>query len=1190
VSIANDMTLSNLVRRSLVHYWQTNLAVVVGVAIAVSVLAGALLVGDSVRGSLKELFLGRLGRASFVLSASHFFPEDLASRLERQPDFPERFKSLCPLIVTQGVVTHQESRRRASEVQVYGVDERFWRFHDQPAGPALEMSQREALISQPLAAEAGIQPGDSLLLRLETPSDIPAESLHGRKENRGRTVRLTARQVLPSGGLGEFSLRAEQQSVKAIFVPLGRLQKELEQNGRINAVLASEGSSAREDLSNTATNAAVEVERLVRRTTTLEDMGIGLRRLDMPAVESASQVVECVSLEKASTLLNEALVAKAQEVAAGSGLAPMPVLTYLANRIRIGDRAIPYSLVAAVEPQVLEPVTQTGNSSVASPIWLNQWAADDLNARPGDRVTLEYYLWQDEGQLTTHASEFQLAGVLPIRGVAADRNLVPDYPGISDSDTLSDWDPPFPMDLGLIRPKDEAYWKEYRATPKAFIALADGQRLWRSRFGILTSLRFMLAAKANSLADWSSRTAKFREELQTQLSPFEMGFALLPVRAQGLVASRGATDFGEYFTYFSFFLVASALLLATLFFRLGVEQRLREVGLLKALGFAPQQIRNLLLREGLLLAASGSLVGMCCAVGYASLMMLFLRTWWVGAVGTTELSLHISARSLLAGVAGGVLSAAGCVAWTLHKMMPASPRGLLAGVWTRSAPEVPKQAVERGGLARAHSSRAPTEGRVGRPRFTESRQARVAAAAFCFLGGALLAGAASARLNEAAGFFGAGVSFLISLLCLQSSLLHRRLQDALKATRASTLWRLGFRQVSDRPGRSVLCIALIASATFIIVAVDAFRRESTLLAQLPFSQHSERLPSPSGTGGFALIGQSLLPIFQNWNTTEGRDALGFSEQDSQAWGQSAVVRFRVRPGEDTSCLNLFQPRRPRILAPERGQPGERRFAFRASLATDEMEKRNPWRLLDRSFQDNAIPVIGDANSLAYVLHLKVGEDWLLEREGHEAVKLRVVAALEDSLFQRELLMSEDNFKRLFPEQQGFRFFLFDVPFGKVSELSQLLEERLTDEGLDVSLAAERMADFHRVENTYLSTFQFLGGLGLLLGTLGLAVVLLRNVLERRRELAVLRAVGYSPRHLATIVASENAFLLLRGLAIGAVSALLAILPAIASRGWKLPSSSMGWLLMAVVLAGLAASLLAIRAALRIPLLESLRSE
>src|SRR5262245_37542525 len=202
------MNASSLIRRSISYYWRTNLAVIAGVAIAVSVLAGALVVGDSVRGSLKDLFLGRLGRATHVLSATHFFPEDLTNRIAHHPDFQKRFKSACPLIVTLGVVTHQESRRRASEVQVYGVDARFWRFHDRPAGSWYEMSQREALISWPLAAEVGIQAGDSVLLRLEAHSDIPAESLHGRRENRGRTVRLTARHILPPGGLGEFSLNA----------------------------------------------------------------------------------------------------------------------------------------------------------------------------------------------------------------------------------------------------------------------------------------------------------------------------------------------------------------------------------------------------------------------------------------------------------------------------------------------------------------------------------------------------------------------------------------------------------------------------------------------------------------------------------------------------------------------------------------------------------------------------------------------------------------------------------------------------------------------------------------------------------------------------------------------------------------------------------------------------------------------
>jgi len=135
-----------------------------------------------------------------------------------------------------------------------------------------------------------------------------------------------------------------------------------------------------------------------------------------------------------------------------------------------------------------------------------------------------------------------------------------------------------------------------------------------------------------------------------------------------------------------------------------------------------------------------------------------------------------------------------------------------------------------------------------------------------------------------------------------------------------------------------------------------------------------------------------------------------------------------------------------------------------------------------------------------------------------------------------------------------------------------------------------LAGFHRVENTYLSTFQTLGGLGLLLGTLGLATVLLRNVLERRRELALLRAIGYRSPHFTIMVVAENAWLLFCGLLTGAVCALIAIAPALFARGGRLPTVSLAALLMLVLVTGLAASLLATVAALRSPLLPALRSE
>jgi putative ABC transport system permease protein len=202
------------------------------------------------------------------------------------------------------------------------------------------------------------------------------------------------------------------------------------------------------------------------------------------------------------------------------------------------------------------------------------------------------------------------------------------------------------------------------------------------------------------------------------------------------------------------------------------------------------------------------------------------------------------------------------------------------------------------------------------------------------------------------------------------------------------------------------------------------------------------------------------------------------------------------------------------------------------------------------------------------------------------VKVKLVGALDDSIFQSELIVAEKNFTRAFPDQQGFQYFLIDGP----PSIAAPLENALSDYGFDVFSTPDRLAAFHRVENTYLSTFQALGGLGLLLGTLGLGAVLLRNVMERRKELALLRAVGYRPQHLRTMVIAENAYLLIAGTVVGALSAIVAILPAFLERGGHLPNPSLALLLLAVPLAGIAASLLAVRIVARAPLLETLRAE
>jgi putative ABC transport system permease protein len=102
---------------------------------------------------------------------------------------------------------------------------------------------------------------------------------------------------------------------------------------------------------------------------------------------------------------------------------------------------------------------------------------------------------------------------------------------------------------------------------------------------------------------------------------------------------------------------------------------------------------------------------------------------------------------------------------------------------------------------------------------------------------------------------------------------------------------------------------------------------------------------------------------------------------------------------------------------------------------------------------------------------------------------------------------------------------------------------------------------------------------------------LRNVLERRRELALLGAVGYRRSDIFAIVIAENAFLLVAGLVVGTVCALVAVAPAAMQQGGRLPVGPGAWLLLfGVLTTGLLSSFIATQVTLRTRLLGALKAE
>src|ERR1700730_1056370 len=239
----------------------------------------------------------------------------------------------------------------------------------------------------------------------------------------------------------------------------------------------------------------------------------------------------------------------------------------------------------------------------------------------------------------------------------------------------------------------------------------------------------------------------------------------------------------------------------------------------------------------------------------------------------------------------------------------------------------------------------------------------------------LLLAASFHLIGQTGGFFGGGALLLLALLCCQSAWLGKPRRKSSQGTGWLAVSRLGLRNATARPGRSVLCIALIALSTFIIVAVDAFRRDNRDVSS----------DKKSGSGGFPLLAESLLPLVQNPNTAAGREALNIGNgAGTVSLTKATFTRFRLRTGDDASCLNLYQPRNPRILAATDDFIKSNRFAFQNSLAGSKEENENPWLLLNRELDGGVVPVIADANSMTYVLHLKVGDEFLLTRNARPA--------------------------------------------------------------------------------------------------------------------------------------------------------------------------------------------------------------
>lgn len=1145
------MTFRRFLFRNLIYHWRGNSAVFLGVVVGTAVLTGALLVGDSLRGSLEEIAVQRLGWVDQALESPHFIREETADRVTA-PDASRR----CPALMLQGAANPvtgsanqgnvTETGPRVPRVTILGVDDRFWPDEPTPVNPTFWRASDDTppessgvVLSAALARALDVKAGQTVALHLQKSSQVPAETLLGRRSAGDvlEDLQLPVRAVLADDQLGSrFSLHPSPSASLNAFVPLRVLQATVfprqqahdRQQHRVNTILVQGGNPE-------------ALQKSLADAMQLGDWGLQL----LPR-----QPQGYLSLQSQQMFLDP-VVSKAAVVAAEkANLRSAPTLVYLANRIsdQRKHEFIPYSVVAALDPSSaapLGPFLPTGVTHLDDDqIVLADWKQSPLHPRPGDHIIVTYFSPEVENQYVEREATFRLAGTAPMRAAAADPGLTPDFPGITDKLNIAEWNPPFPYNNKLIKPRDEDYWHQYRTTPKAYITLAAGQKLWGSRFGNLTSIRMA----PTTGTDLSGAVVNFRREFHEALAPERGGLLFKAVRAEALKASNGSTDFNMLFLGFSFFLILAALLLVGLLFRLNLERRGNEIGMLLATGFRRRTVRWVLLGEGAVLAALGGLVGVVAAAGYASLLLAYLGSRWPGGLNSSLLHFHATAQSYAVGYVAALLVSLLTILWAVRVLGRVAPSALLAG-----------QAV---------SDSAVQPGRLRWSRWVCGGS--VVLAILCLAAGFFT----HDTEMRASSFFGSGMLLLIAGLAGVWMWLRGSRQSAVHGQGLLAVVRLGLRNAARQPTRSLLTAGLLASATFLVVAVESFHRDPG----------ADFLNRDGGSGGFALFGQSDLPIYPDLNTSRGQEELRLSDEAKQELKGTEIYALRVHAGDDASCLNLYKPRQPQLYGVPHSLAARGGFNFQGG--------GNPWPRLEQTDDDGAIPVFGDATTIEWQLQDQLHDGVLTVTDGAgNPQRLRIVGQMQNSIFQNGLLMSEANFLKLYPRSEGYNFFLMNVPAStSTDQVRHVLDLSLAHHGFVARPTIGRVESYLAVENTYLATFQALGGLGLLLGAIGLAVVLLRSVWERRAELALLRALGYRHRTLGWLVLTENAALLVLGLLVGLISAILAVAPPLFTGEGTVPALRLAALLALVFGVGLAAGTLAMATALRAPLLSALRRE
>ena len=1081
-----------------------------------TVIGGSVGVGDAIVDNLVRRAEARLGAVLAAVTSERPFEADLASRMDAVPAF------VSPVsIEATGTV------RRATRATLLGIED-CGSLGFPGAEPKLDPDS--VAVNGPLARDLGVVVGDTVVLRVLERSAIPSDSPLGRRVtgSLGRRVKVVA--MLDDAGLGGFSLEPSQSDEPLAVVSLATAQEIVRKPGMANAAVTVDrspkgvGARGRGAGAERSREAASRLAHAVRPT--LRDLGLSLEiiRGDLARLASVSLVIPPEADRAAEAVL--------------APLGASPAMLFLANAISIADgeesdrsagASVPYSTVAGINAAEAAfgrllgidggPLRPPGPGEIV----IDAWMAEDLAKQgrpvgPGSRLTATFFLPETlHGRAIEASRTFSISGVARMEEAAVERSLVPEVEGITDRRSIDDWEPPFPFDASRVRStpphdEDDRYWKDHGATPKAFVSIDDARAIAAGRFGRTTTWHFRLKA-GGSLED-------VRRRLESEIDPAAMGFVVRPVLADGLAAARGSTPFAGLFMALSSFVVVAGLTLVWLLSRLLVTTRLAVAGTLAAVGWRSARIAAVFGGVGGLAAAVGCLAGAAIGPAWASVLLAVLARGFAGVENAASPAIFQPTSPRLATI-----------------LAAASGSFLLAVI----APWLAARRVSRLGVRQLLAGADSAACSARRPRRLVAVLSAVAIVA------ALAVVATAGPVSQEAGrFFAAGSLALLG----GCGLVRGWLRPGAVRSGAG----LVHRALSLHPARTLAVVAMVAVAEFLIVAVSSFA------VQPPANPADRQGPA----GGWTLMATLAEPCAADLSDPATLESLGLSPDERDARGRTTLLPIRVSRGEDASCLNLQKVKVPAVLGVGKAfrERGGFRFVASRPLADGSAAGASPWQLLGRRTRKSSelIPAVMDEATARYALGLSgVGDRMSVTDDRGKQVELEIVGLLAPGILQGSVIVAEEDFLSMFPSTTGFRLLLADVRGGPVdvARTEAAIRAAAADFIPTIRSCTARLAALAAVQNTYLAGFQALGTLGLLLGTIGVAAVQARAVLERAGEIGLLTAIGFTPSRLGRLVASETLVMVGLGLVLGILAAAIAVWPQLAAGRASL---AVGWAL------------------------------